>query len=432
MDALILGAGLSGISTAYFLQNSSKIDSITILEKDDAPGGLCRSITCGEYIYDIGPHILFSKDKEMLNLMISVLDNKNDLRRSNQVIYKGKWVQYPFENDLSKLPHDDLKYCINAFRNNPYSDYKAQNMLQFFLSTFGEGITNAYLRPYNEKIWKYDPSYMNTSMVDRIPKPTIDEINRSAAGETVDGYTHQLFFSYPQNGGIAAVVNGFISKLNSKCRIMTNSSVGRVEKSNGKFLVYAEGKEYAGNILISTIPVQELVKSYTGAKSVKAHSDSLRYNSIMIFFVKTRQDLCGENFAFMIPDKDIVFHRISKMDFLGKRYKSGGATYMVELTYRENDIYDQMTQKQLNDEVIRGICKIGFARDQGDVDVLNCTRQKYAYVIYDIEHSSNMSKIREYFENEKILLNGRFGNFEYWNMDRILRESKSLCERIGN
>ena len=43
-DILILGAGLSGISTAYFLQEFEWVDSITLLEKESRPGGLCRTI----------------------------------------------------------------------------------------------------------------------------------------------------------------------------------------------------------------------------------------------------------------------------------------------------------------------------------------------------------------------------------------------------
>ena len=73
-EILILGAGLSGITTAYFLQDDPSIGSITRLEKEGVPGGLCRSIRKDGYLYDIGPHILFSKDKEMLELMLSVLD----------------------------------------------------------------------------------------------------------------------------------------------------------------------------------------------------------------------------------------------------------------------------------------------------------------------------------------------------------------------
>ena len=44
-------------------------------------------------------------------------------------------------------------------------------MIQFFYKIFGEGITRTYLEPYNRKIWKFDPSFMDTQMVERIPKP---------------------------------------------------------------------------------------------------------------------------------------------------------------------------------------------------------------------------------------------------------------------
>mgnify|MGYP001043955192 FL=1 len=135
MKLAILGGGLAAISLAYFLQENQQIEEITIFEKEDAIGGLCRSIHKDGYTYDIGPHILFSKDKEMLNLMLEVAPETNKLRRSNQIIHKGRYVQYPFENDLSKLPSEDLNYAVTAFQNNPYENYEAQNMLQFFLKT---------------------------------------------------------------------------------------------------------------------------------------------------------------------------------------------------------------------------------------------------------------------------------------------------------
>ena len=437
MKTIILGAGLSGISTAYFLQNEKGFDDITLLEMEKTPGGLCRSINVNGYTYDIGPHILFSKDKEMLNLMLSVLDEgKNDLVRSNQILYKGNRVQYPFENDLSKLPKDDLHYCINAFNHNPYEDYSVDNMIQFFLKTFGEGITNTYLRPYNEKIWKYDPAFMNTSMVDRIPKPTQEEIRRSAAGETIQGYLHQLYFSFPKIGGIQAVPDGFLRRLDSdKCKVVTNSKVTSIEKKGKKYVVTAGRKKYEADLVISTIPVQALVKSYKSAtKELKNKVDRLRYNSIIISFVKIPYDLCGENFAFMIPDKDVIFHRISKMDFLGDEYHHSKkeATYMVEVTYRKNDYVDTLSDEDFRNRIKDGLVKIGFAKKSNDIEFIDITKYEYAYVIYDLEHSSNMEYIRNYFNNEGILLNGRFGNFEYWNMDRILRESLELKEKIVN
>ena len=69
------------------------------------------------------------------------------------IIYNGKLVQYPFENDLSKIGMEKAKYCLDNFLDNPYKNPPANNMLEFFLKTFGRGITELYLHPYNEKIW---------------------------------------------------------------------------------------------------------------------------------------------------------------------------------------------------------------------------------------------------------------------------------------
>lgn len=428
MKYIILGGGLSAISTAFFLQDREETEEILILEKEDVPGGLCRSIKKDGYTYDIGPHILFSKDKEMLSLMLEVLEEKNDLRRSNQIIYKGRYVQYPFENDLSKLPKEDLDYCVTHFLHNPYENYPAENMLQFFLKTFGEGITNTYLRPYNEKIWKYDPSFMDTQMVDRIPKPTHEEIMRSAEGETVDGYVHQLYFSYPSSGGIEAVVQGFLKRLGSKCRICCKEQITSVKRTQSGYEVISNGEKRRADQVISTIPVQELAGIYESPKEVLSCVQDLRYNSIIIAFVKTREDLCGENFAFMNPEKDIIFHRISKMDFLGKNYKSSSATYMVEVTYRKGDFVDSLSEEVLREKITHGMRKIGFAKEEKDVEFIHVTKHPYAYVIYDLNHKKNMEVIREYYGSQGIFLNGRFGNFEYWNMDRVIRESKNLVE----
>ena len=302
-------------------------------------------------------------------------------------------------------------------------------MLQFFLKTFGEGITNTYLRPYNEKIWKYDPGFMDTQMVDRIPKPAYEEIMRSASGETVDGYIHQLYFHYPSYGGIEAVIRGFIKKLDSKCTILCGEKITELRREKDGFEVISNGRQRRADRVISTIPIQELGMIYDMPDKVAECISNLRYNSILIAFVKTKEDLCGENFAFMNPEKDIIFHRISKMDFLGENYQSdNGACYMVEVTYREKDYIDSLSEEILKERIAQGMKKIAFVKDEKDVEFINITRHPYAYVIYDLNHKKNMNIVREYCCSQEIFLNGRFGNFEYWNMDQVIRESKNLVE----
>ena len=263
MKFTILGGGLSALSLAYFLQNNDKIDEIDILEKDDVPGGICRTYEKNGIEYDVGPHIIFSKNKEVLDLMNNLLGENNEQhRRSNRILHKKRFVQYPFENDLSKLPKEDIDYCVNGFMHNPFENYDATNMLQFFLKTFGEGITNTYLRPYNEKIWKFDPAFMDTQMVDRIPKPPREDILRSANGKTIDGYTHQLYFTYPKHGGTEALIKAFIAQLGPKVKIHTNAEVQGVEKTFSGYKINTAVGVFETDKVVSTMPANELSRIY--------------------------------------------------------------------------------------------------------------------------------------------------------------------------
>ena len=435
MKLVILGGGLAGISLAYFLQDMPEIASIEILEKEDEPGGLCRSFTHEGIPVDIGPHIFFSKDKEILRFMLDLLgDNKQELRRSNRILHKGRMVQYPFENDLSALPSDDCAKCVDGFLRNPYRDYDANNMLQFFLKTFGEGITNLYLRPYNEKIWKFDPAFMDTQMVDRIPRPPDEDILRSAAGETLDGYMHQLYFGYPVTGGTAAFIKAFAARLGDKVSIHTSAEVEAVNKTQDGWRALAGNTEYNCDKLVSCMPITRFTGIYKGERDVeeiKPHIEDLKYNNIMIAVATVGEDRAGDNFAFMIAERDVVFHRLSKLDFLGGHYhKPGTATYMMEYTYRDGDPMVSQDDDALRKLFTDGLLKIGFVKAEEEVLAFSAKRFPFAYVIYDLRHKEHMTVIREYFGREGVILNGRFGNFEYWNMDRVIAEIKKLAEKI--
>lgn len=435
MKYTILGGGLSAISLAYYLQENKNIDEIHILEKDEVLGGICRTYVKDGIEYDVGPHIIFSKDKEILDLMNNLLGENNEKhRRSNRILHKKRFVQYPFENDLSKLPKEDIDYCVNGFLHNPYENYEAKNMLQFFLKTFGEGITNTYLRPYNEKIWKFDPSFMDTQMVERIPKPPKEDILKSANGETIDGYLHQLYFTYPKQGGTEALIKAFIAKLSDKVKIHTNNKVLKAKKQGDKFVVTTSEKEYVCDKIISTMPANEFSHIYEDnnkPQEILDIADNLRYNSIAICIVNVSKDYAGDNYAFMVADKNVKFHRISKLDFMGEHYhKDGTATYMAEITYRKNDLNDKASDEELTQKVIEGLETIGFIDSKDDVNFTDLKRFEYAYVIYDLKHRQNMDAIKEYFAKQGIYLNGRFGSFEYLNMDAIIKQSKNLAENI--
>jgi len=101
----ILGGGISGIALAAQLG-----EDVEVLEKRARIGGLCGSIIDQGFTFDAaGPHIMFSKNKEVLNLMVTTLgDNVQQRRRDNKIWFKGRLVKYPFENDLASLPKEEI------------------------------------------------------------------------------------------------------------------------------------------------------------------------------------------------------------------------------------------------------------------------------------------------------------------------------------
>ena len=81
-DTIILGAGLAGLAAAHYLGGD-----IPVLEAEEKPGGLCRSYQRDGFTYDIGGHILFSRDRDLLDELTSWLgDNLDRRRRNNQIL----------------------------------------------------------------------------------------------------------------------------------------------------------------------------------------------------------------------------------------------------------------------------------------------------------------------------------------------------------
>ena len=140
----------------------------------------------------------------------------------------------------------------------------------------------------------------------------------------------------------------------------------------------------------------------------------------------------GDNFAIMVADKDILFHRISKLDFLVPEEDRDGATrIMAEVTYRAGDRISQLTDAEMLHQVIEDLARLGFIEGPNVVRGQDIFRQQHAYVIYDLDHRRNMRILRDYCEGQLgLLLHGRFGEFEYINMDAVIEKSMKRSREI--
>ena len=435
MKITILGGGIGAISLAFFLQRIKKIKEINILEKEDYFGGLLKTYNFNKIDYDVGPHVIFSKHADILSLILKLLGkNKIKIRRSNKIIYKNlNYIKYPFENDLSNLPKKDRDKCLNLFINNPFKNIvKPKTMKEFFLKTFGKGIYDSYLGPYNAKIWKMRPSNLDTQMVDRIPQPPVEDIIRSANGTVTEGYKHQLYFYYPFKGGIESLFNSFLKKLDkNKVKLIKNCEIKHIKRINkNSYELISKNIKIKTNKIISTIPLDKFYRCFE-KKNLKKYSSKLKSNSIIISIINIKGNVGGDNFALMVPDKDIIFHRFSKLDFLGKNYSLPNTTSLeIEITFRSGDKISKMNDSQIYKEIIKGLKKLKFIKNDKDINFKTLKKFKYAYVIYDLKHRKNVDKLIKEYLKLGIHLLGRWGSWEYLNSDQVIKQAKDLSQKI--
>ena len=81
-SVVILGAGLTGLSTAYHLEQNNFYD-YAIFEREAVVGGLCRSETSAGFTFDYTGHLLHVNDayfKDFLDEVMGLI-NLNTIDR---------------------------------------------------------------------------------------------------------------------------------------------------------------------------------------------------------------------------------------------------------------------------------------------------------------------------------------------------------------
>jgi protoporphyrinogen oxidase len=428
----ILGGGLTGLTIGYLLKQ--KGIEFDILEKELDCGGLMQSTTENGFTFDVGgSHIIFSKDKESLDFLTDIL-GKNIVknRRNTKILFRGRYVKYPFENGLADLPGQDNFECVKYFVDNLVMKEKGivenpKNLKDWFYYNFGKGIAEKYLLPYNEKIWKHDMEKTSMEWVERIPNPPVEDIIKSSIGIETEGYAHQLHFFYPRTGGIVSIIKSLESGL--KSYITTGFDVSAIEKINGKWLVSSSKEKRVYDRIVSTIPIQSLVNSMDSPAPVKKASSELKYNSLVSVMIGVNKKHLNDLSWLYIPDREILTHRISfPSNYSDKNSPLAASSILAEITCHFNDEIWNMPEEKIIARVLDDLEKLDIIK-KSEVCFSKVAKMKYAYVINDLDYQKNNAIIKNHFDQMGIILLGRFSEFKYLNMDNCVRNALEIVKK---
>ena len=116
-DVFVIGAGPAGLTAAYLLTKQGI--ATTVIEADPHyVGGISRTASYKDFLFDIGGHRFFSKSKEVVDLWNEILpDDFISRPRMSRIYYDGKYFSYPLKafEALSNLGLVESAMCVLSF-----------------------------------------------------------------------------------------------------------------------------------------------------------------------------------------------------------------------------------------------------------------------------------------------------------------------------
>ncbi len=427
-EIVIIGAGLTGLSTAYHLEKNNFFD-FAIYEKNARTGGLMRSEQSNGFVFDYTGHYLHVNDQNFHNFLndISGIDTFDSIQRNSAVYTHNTHVDYPIQMNLFGLPTDFIYECINGYINRPTSRTKPQTFYDWVLKYFGKGFGEHFFFPYNSKLLAYPTKKIHHSWTGRfVPQTSLHNILKGALEKNPHaavGYNN--CFYYPKKGGIESFIKNLTNKISTK--IQTNHEVVAIDQ-NKKTVTFSNGKTESYNVLITTAPLDYTLKTL----APKSHStlsktvEKLWCNSVINFNLGFSKQNIGPHHWVYFPEKEYQFYRIGFWSNISRSLAAPNCSSIYgELSYQPRKNSRASMQTHVDTSIAQTIDYLGLT--DNDVKTALTLEIQHGYVTYDAWREKNLPKILASLQALNIHSTGRFGAWKYSSMQEAYNDGKNAA-----
>lgn len=419
---VILGAGLAGLSAAFH-----QTEPYEIFEKEQEAGGVARSFEIDGFTFDHAVHILYTKDPYAGGLIQKLLgENFTRQARSSWVYSHDTYTLYPYQANTCGLPDQVIKQNILGVIQAAYSGTSrpVENFEDWIYATFGKGIAENFMIPFNRKVWAIDPKRMGFQWIaSRVPMPALEEILTGAFTEQKKGFGPNAEFWYPRVGGTGALPNSFLPHVKNLhlCKTATGIYPDKHE------VVFHDSTSARYVSLITSLPLPRLVSLINGVpQAVRSATDQLLANKVITVNLGVDRANISDMHWIYFPEEKYVFQRISlPMNFASSLVPPGTSSILVEIS---TSPFRPVEMKGLLELTITGLVDAGILRPDDRFRVQKIMEIDPAYVIYDNHHREAVDTIHSYLHKQRIFPCGRFGDWEYLNMDQAILSGKRASE----
>ncbi len=426
---IILGAGLSGLTCAYYLKKD-----YSIFEKGSRVGGLCRSEKVNGFTFDHTGHLLHIKRDKNKKLIRELLEKNLFLQKRKAWIYsKGIYTKYPFQANIYGLPSKVVKECIDGLREirtnrKRYAVHrKPVDFKEWIYRNFGKGYAKHFMIPYNEKLWTVPLEEMSTEWTRGfIPIPTLKEVLAGARGRQEKDFGYNIRFYYPLKGGIEELPQSFLSAVK---RINLNLKATKISLKDKK-IKFSNGREIRYQRLVSTIPLPKLIKIIERIpEKVSKASKRLRYVSVFNLNLGIKRENISDKHWVYFPEKEFSFYRAGfTSNFSSYLAPRGTSSIYTEVSYSKDRPLDK---KRITKKIVKDLIKAGIITSRDKILAKLVLDIRYAYPLYDHNYKESVATSQRFLRKNNIYSTGRFGSWEYLSMEDVINQGREIAQQLN-
>jgi protoporphyrinogen oxidase len=436
-DLVILGGGPAGLGVAYYAHRAGL--PFVLFERSSELGGMCRTLSCGEHLYDCGAHRFHDRDPEITRDIIELLgDDLIRVEAPSAVLDRGRFNAFP-PTPLNVILACGLReaghICLDLLRSSLRRPRPAASFEDFAVSRFGETLARRILLNYSAKLWGLPTDQLSP-----------DIATRRLQGMTLRSLFYELVwpgsktkhidgsFLYPRRG-YGQITDALVRALPSES-IRTGSEVAALECDNGvlRRIHFAGGRmlEARGKI-VSTLPLPLLVKMLGDALPDPAReaASRLRFRHIRLLFLRLKSARLSGHASIYVPDPAFCVSRIYEPRIRSAAMAPDGETSVVaEAPCFLGDAVERLSADEFAERVVGELTALRILHPR---DVIEARHHfiANAYPVYTNGYAEDVRVIREALARIANLETiGRAGRFFYSHLHDQLRFGKDYVREL--
>jgi protoporphyrinogen oxidase len=428
-NIVVLGTGMAGFGAAHRLHADGV--SPVMFDKNAYYGGHTASFRSESgFLFDVGPHISFTKDQRVQELLAESVDQRYETVQINLNNYwRGHWPLHPVQLHLHGLPEDIVVKVLTDFiEERQAPERPVTNYADWLLASFGRTFAELFPMTYTRKYHTTTADNMSTDWLGpRIYRPNLEEALRGAVSASAPHVHYITHFRYPTDGGFMSYLKKFVPLGN----LQLNHELVAIDPRDRR-LTFSNGfvTEYDG--LVSSVALPDLIRMIHGApRDVIEASQRLACTTCVLVNIGVdRADLSSAHMTYFY-EEDICFTRIGFPHMLSAtNAPPGTGNIQAEVYFSEK--YKPLTgsPEAWIEPVISDLRRCGLLREHDRVLSRGAMLLRYANIIFDLDRASALEIVHGYLDDLGIGYCGRYGDWGYMWTDESFISGEKAADRV--